>query len=187
MGAWIAFLVIATVLLVGALMVVSARDLVHTVLWLALSLIATAAAYVALHADFLAAAQILLYTGGVVTLMLFAVMLTRRQSGAQVLIDRANGGLRAALLAAALLGLLVTATVRGTPKLVAPTFNVDSTQALGVTFLTRLILPFELLSLLLLAAMVGAIVLARRDGKGVKLARLAPRVVIGQPHDGGEG
>lgn len=186
MAAWIAFAVLAVVLLGAALMVVSAHDLVHTVLWLAVSLIATAGAYVALHADFLAAAQILLYTGGVVTLMLFAVMLTRRLEGARVLVERAGGGLRSSLVAAALLGLLVTAIVRGTPDLVAPTTSLTDSQALGALILTELVLPFELLSVLLLAAMVGAIVLARRDGPARRIPRLPRRVPRRVQRDGGE-
>ncbi|RME26078.1 MAG: NADH-quinone oxidoreductase subunit J, partial [Deltaproteobacteria bacterium] len=84
MGAWILFAVVALLLVGSALMVVLSMDLVHTVLWLAVGLVTTAVVYVALSADFLAAAQVLLYTGGVVTLMLFAVMLTRRLAGAGV-------------------------------------------------------------------------------------------------------
>jgi NADH-quinone oxidoreductase subunit J len=72
----IAFGITAVLLLASAFMVVSSRDLVRAVLWLAVSLAFTAVAYVQLRADLLAALQIMLYTGGVITLMLFAVMLT---------------------------------------------------------------------------------------------------------------
>lgn len=176
MGAWLAFGVIALVMVGAALMVVAARDLVHAVLWLAVALITTAVAYVALHADFLAAAQILLYTGGVITLMLFAVMLTRRLSGNRLDIARFQGGARGPILAVAVLGLVGTAIVRAGP-LVSRTPQVQAdTRGLGALFLTELVLPFELLGLLLLAAMVGAIVLARMDGPPPKVPRLPPRL-----------
>lgn len=164
MGAWLAFMVIAAVLVGAALMVVLSRDLVHTVLWLALGLVFTAVAYVALAADFLAAAQILLYTGGVVTLMLFAVMLTRRLQGAAIAVPAMLGGFRGPLVAAATFGLVASAILRSPQAGPAPAMQAD-TQALGKLVLTDLLLPFEALSVLLLAAMVGAIVLARRDSR----------------------
>ena len=78
----IAFGITATLLLGSAFLVVTTRDLVRAVLWLAVTLVFTAIAYIQLRADMLAAIQIMLYTGGVITLMLFAVLLTwRRDEG----------------------------------------------------------------------------------------------------------
>src|SRR5690242_15670140 len=74
----VAFGVIGILLLAGALRVVTAKNLVHAVLWLGLTLTATALLFISLGAAFLAGIQLLLYTGGVITLMLFGVMLTRR-------------------------------------------------------------------------------------------------------------
>jgi NADH-quinone oxidoreductase subunit J len=175
MGAWILFIVLSVVLVGAALMVVSARDLVHTVLWLALGLVTTAGVHVALAADFLAAVQILLYSGGVVTLMLFAVMLTRHLEGATARMAPERGA-RGAVVAVLLAG-LVGASVWGSKKLGAraPEMEVD-TAALGRLFLGELVLPFELLSVLLLAAMIGAIVLSRADGPPGTIPRLPPRV-----------
>jgi len=179
MGAWISFGLLAVALVGPALMVVRSRDLVHSVLWLALTLVSTAVAYVVLHADFLAAVQVLLYTGGIVTLMLFAIMLTRRLEGRSFIEHGSSGRLRAALAAAAVLGLTITAVLgtlpfsQGGPT---PQLPVD-TAALGRIFLGPLVLPFELLSVLLLAAMIGAITLARRDEpskRPVRPARPAP-------------
>lgn len=183
MAAWIAFVVLAVVLVGAALMVVSARDLVHTVLWLALGLITTAGVHVALAADFLAAVQILLYSGGVVTLMLFAVMLTRHLDGATAKMRPESGGRGAvvALLLAGLIGTGLWQSDRLGAK--APPMEVD-TAALGKLFLGELVLPFELLSVLLLAAMIGAIVLSRPDGPPGRIARLPPRVAPpGGSHD----
>lgn len=188
MLAWLAFGLLAVVLIGAALMVVSARDLVHTVLWLALSLLVTAAVYVALAADFLAMVQILLYSGGVVTLMLFAVMLTRRLEGAKAQMSDTFGP-RGAILAVLLAGLLGT-SIWGSSRMLsqAPPMEVD-TAALGELFLGELVLPFELLSVLLLAAMIGAIVLSRPDGPPGRIPRLPPRVTPppaapkGAPHE----
>jgi len=162
MTAWIAFVLIALVILTSALQVVRSNDLVHTVFWLAGTLLGTAALFVHLHADFLAAVQVLLYTGGVITLMLFGVMLTRRLSGIRITHGTKNtwGGWAIAI---AVLGLICTAIYKDpmTQVATAEAFIPD-TEALGALFLTDLMLPFELLSLLLLAAMIGAITLARK-------------------------
>ncbi len=176
MGAWILFAVVALLLVGAALMVVLSTDLVHTVLWLAVGLVTTAVVYVALSADFLAAAQILLYTGGVVTLMLFAVMLTRRLSGVGITITRGQGWLRAVVFSVATLGLVAAAVLKsGVGAGPMPPMAAD-TQALGALFLTDLVVPFEALSLLLLAAMVGAVVLARREGGRPAIPRVARKL-----------
>lgn len=166
MLSWIAFVVLGLVLLFAARKVVVSQDLVHSVLWLAVTLVATAGLYVTLHAEFLAAVQVMLYTGGVITLMLFGIMLTRRMSAIRIE-HGSQRRLRGAVIALAgfvLVGLAVTragdrgaGTGMGTPD--GMPFN---TAELGRLFLTDLMLPFEVLSILLLAAMIGAIVLARK-------------------------
>jgi NADH:ubiquinone oxidoreductase subunit 6 (subunit J) len=160
--AWIAFLIIALVMLTGALQVVRSKDLVHSVFWLALTLLGTAALFIHLHADFLAAVQVLLYTGGVITLMLFGVMLTRRIEGINIPNESHRIGL-GVLLGLATLTVFVMAILRDPQSSLATALPFEpDTAALGAMFLQKLILPFELLSLLLLAAMVGAIALARK-------------------------
>src|SRR5262249_53980005 len=113
----IGFGIIAAVLLFSALRVVSARNLVHAVLWLALTLSTTAVLFVWLGAAFLAAIQILLYTGGVITLMLFGVMLTRRLEGVRIENETAPRRRGPALLAATALFGLLAAAVRATGDL----------------------------------------------------------------------
>lgn len=176
MLAWIVFLVLAFGLLAGGVLAIRSTDLVHSVLWLAVVLVTTAAVYVVLHADFIAAAQLLLYTGGVITLMLFAVMLTKRVGGGAILHgSRAPyRGIGVFIAVVVLVGYAIAISVPfGKP---APPLSVD-TKGLGALFLTRLMLPFELLSILLLAAMMGAIVLARREAG----ARPAPLKRKGPP------
>lgn len=155
---WFFFGVLGLTALLGAVQVVRSNDLVHVVLWLALALVSTAGLYVLLDAGFLAAIQILLYTGGVITLMLFAVMLARREGGVVAAGGHA-GNLRAGLAVLGF-GALVGAAIFGGGALRGE--GVVTTEALGAAVVSGMTLPFEALSALLTAAMVGAIVLARR-------------------------
>lgn len=162
----IGFGIISACLLGAALGVVTGKNLVHSVLWLAVTLVTTAALYVFLNATFLAGIQVILYTGGVITLMLFGVMLTRRDE--RVMVENEHNGRRlwiAALAALGLFALLAAATFK-TPGLPRTQAEPTTTDAIGRAFLTEHLLAFEVLSLLLLAAMVGAIVLARRHDAG---------------------
>jgi len=157
--AQIGFGIVAAVMLLSSLRVVSSDNLVHTVLWLAITLGATSAAYVMLGAPFLAAVQLLLYTGGVLTLMLFGIMLTQRNEGVRVPNEATARG-RGFALAAALFGVMAAAVVRTETLPTSPRVEI-SVESLGHSFLTRHLLAFEVLSILLLVVMVGAIVLAR--------------------------
>jgi NADH:ubiquinone oxidoreductase subunit 6 (subunit J) len=158
----IGFAILATSLLVSAIMVVTAENLVHCVLFLALTLVATAGVYLELQAGFMAGVQVLLYAGGVSTLMIFAVMLTRRQTGEAILQESVHQ-VRGALVATTVAALLFSFIWR-TPSLNSVAQSVPPTpNALGKSFLTEFALPFEVLGVLLLAAMVGAIVIARKE------------------------
>jgi len=156
----IAFGVVALLLLLSALRVVTSKNLVHSVLWLGLTLFSTAGAYLLLSAPFIASIQILLYTGGVVTLMLFGVMLTRRGEDLAIPNESSEGG-RALVLSLATFGLFTGAVLKTPLPQEAPPFS-SSTAELGREILGPNLMAFEVLSVLLLAAMVGAIVIARR-------------------------
>ena len=168
----IGFGIIAAVLLLSALRVVSAKNLVHGVLWLAVLLSITAVLFVFLGAPFLAGIQILLYTGGVITLMLFGVMLTRRHEGVHIENEAApRRRLPGLIVAVVLFGLLSVATYT-TESLPTGGGEPPSVERIGESFLTEQVLAFEVLSLLLLAAMIGAIVIARRRDYGSPAASL---------------
>jgi len=154
------FAFVAIVILTSGIMVVQSRDLVHSVFWLALMSMTVAGAFVLLDAGFVGAVQVLLYTGGVVTLMLFGVMLTVRLLKAQVLHESRNQ-VRAAIVAVVVFGMLAAA-ILGSPLPSSPVV-ATTVEDVGRAFLTDWMLPFEVLSVLLLAAMVGAISLARRN------------------------
>jgi NADH:ubiquinone oxidoreductase subunit 6 (subunit J) len=158
------FYLLALLILFGAARVVACRDLVHAVLWLGVVLVLTAGMFLTLGAPFLAGIQLLLYTGGVITLMLFGVMLTRRHREIGVEVDSSRR-LPAALAAVGLFGAMACAIVRtdlpGWPSS-APIPAIE----IGRAFLTDHLVAFEVLSILLLAAMIGAIVLGRQRDFG---------------------
>ena len=146
--------------LLGAIAVVRDQNLVHSVFWLAVVLLSTAGLFLSLHATFLAAIQMLLYTGGVITLMLFGVMLSHRAKGA-LIPNPAKGHLRAAFVCVLTLFTLVLAIWREPALGTLEPIPMNGAQRIGEIFLTQQLLAFEVLSVLLLAAMIGAIVLAR--------------------------
>ena len=164
----LAFALTAVLMLGSALLVVRAANLVHAVMWLGVMLLSTAGLYVMLSASFLAAVQALLYVGGVITLMVFGLMITRRHEGIVVTAER-GPALRAALLSAALFAVIAVGVVR-TPGLTDPLPDAAPVPLadLGRAILTTHLVAFEALSLLLLAAIIGAIVIARRRDPGVR-------------------
>jgi NADH:ubiquinone oxidoreductase subunit 6 (subunit J) len=152
---------LAVAILGGALGTVLAKNLVHSVLWLAFVLVATAGVYVRLSAGFLAGAQVLLYAGGVVTLAIIGVMLSARLDGAPIP-NESRGEARGALTAVAVFALLAAAILSSELPPAAEPEPVRA-AALGVAFLKEHLLAFEVLSVLLVAAMIGAIAIARKE------------------------
>jgi NADH-quinone oxidoreductase subunit J len=160
----IIFIVVAAVTLVAALSVVTSRNLIHSALWLILTLFGVAVFYVLLDAGFFAIIQVIIYIGAIAILFIFAAMLTRRvmqDTGPQ---SNRNWWI-GALIAFLLLGIIVlvlinwqgvTATV---PILANPSGTIGQ---LGLALVSpdQYLLPFELASVLLVAAMIGAIYVA---------------------------
>ena len=158
----LAFWGLAAVLVGSALAVVLSKNLFHAVLWLALALTGTAGVFLLLDSEFLAAVQLLLYAGGIVTIVVFAIVVTERLVGERITQTnrRIAGG---ALVALALMGTLVTAVWRQPLAATRPAMEGDLTRAIGETVMTRFVLPFELLAVLMLAGLMGAIYFARPD------------------------
>jgi len=157
------FYLISFVLIISALMVVTLKNIFHCALFLVLALFSVAGLYILLHAEFLAAVQILIYVGAVSVLMIFAIMLTSdlaskqiKQSNEQVLLGVFVGF---SFLIACLASLPYTVW-RHVDKAL-PDNNI---LTIGKLLMTDYVLPFEVVSVVLLAAMIGAIVLARREG-----------------------
>jgi NADH-quinone oxidoreductase subunit J len=151
----------------SALLVVTTRQLVHAALWLVVCLGAVAGCYLLLSAEFVALVQVLIYVGAVVVLLLFGLMLTRAPIGVAGDLDGPVGQrIAAAVVALGLAGVLVAASVDAFNGEDIPLGNDQvggTSQAAGDAIFRGWVLPFEVLSVLLLAALVGAIVLSRRD------------------------
>jgi len=158
----LAFWSLAVILVGSALAVVLTKNLFHAVLWLALALTGTAGVFLLLDAEFLAAIQLLLYAGGIVTIAVFAIVVTERLVGERIsqTSRRISAG---AVVAGALLAILVRTIARQRVPDVRPPMPDDLTRTLGETVMTRFVLPFELLAVLMLAALMGAIYFARPD------------------------
>ena len=158
----LAFWVLAVLLVGSALAVVLSKNLFHAVLWLALALTGTAGVFLLLNAEFLAAVQLLLYAGGIITIVVFAIVVTERLIGERL--SQTNRGVGSgAIVTVALLAIIVsTLSQRQLPTTPLPQTS-DLTRLLGQQVLTTYVLPFELLALLMLAAMLGAIYFARPE------------------------
>jgi len=158
----IAFWALAVVLVCSALAVVLSKNLFHAVLWLALALTGTAGIFLLLDAEFLAAVQLLLYAGGIITIVVFAIVVTERLVGERL--SQTNRRIGAgAVVSIAMLVAIVSSLLRQPLELPSTAAPENVTQAVGEAVLTRFVLPFELLALLMLAAMLGAIYFARPE------------------------
>jgi NADH-quinone oxidoreductase subunit J len=168
-GEAIAFYTIAAFILGFAVLVVSTKDTVHSVLFLVLDFLFVAALYVLLNAPFLAAIQVLVYAGGIVVLYLFVVMLVNLKRPPEAHQDphrrtRLGFGLAAAVLLE--LGAIATYGYMRPPTPLPVLINIPpggNTEQVGWLLYTSYLIPFEIASMLLLVAMIGAIVLAKRE------------------------
>ena len=163
----IVFIVFAAITLLSGLFCVTTRNMFHAALYLVISLFGVAAMFATLEASFLAAAQLIVYVGAVAILIIFAVMLTR--GGAGSLPANRNFNTQAGLAG------VVTVVTLFILLRVVPFFNYPVQQAvvppdiltqLGNALVGNFVLPFEVASVLLLAALVGAIYIARERRKG---------------------
>jgi NADH-quinone oxidoreductase subunit J len=166
----IAFYTIAACILGFAVLVITTKDTVHSVLFLVLDFLFVAALYVLLNAPFLAAIQVLVYAGGIVVLYLFVVMLVNLKRPPEAHRDphrltKLGFGLSAAVLVE--LGAIVVSGYMKTPVVVGVATETlpvtGNTEQVGWLLYTSYLIPFEIASMLLLVAMIGAIVLAKRE------------------------
>jgi NADH-quinone oxidoreductase subunit J len=157
-----AFWCMAVVLVVAALAIVLSKNLFHSVLWLALALTGTAGLFLTLDAEFLAAVQLLLYAGGVITIVVFAIVVTERLVGERLTqTNRRIGG--GALVSVALLVALLRVIEPASLPSVAAAMPADVSRGMGTAILTHSALAFELLAVLLVTALIGAIYFARPE------------------------
>lgn len=160
----IIFLLCAALIIVSALMVVTTRKLIHAALWLVAALFGVAILYAILQAGFLAVVQVVVYIGAIAILFIFAVMLTRREmldKGAQTRSNWWLPALLGLLILAGLIFLIIGQPAFGRTAAAMPE-GVDTLRNLGTALVSpdAFVLPFEVASILLLAALVGAVYVA---------------------------
>lgn len=157
------FWILALTMAFSAMRVVTVRNVVHAALYLVVTLMGAAAMYIMLFAEFVAWVQVLVYVGAIVVLALFGLMLTRAPIGSGDF-DNNQRGL-AALVAAAIFGLTSWVMVKAFEgqNVTYARETGTTTEEVGREIFSRYVLPFEVVSVLLLAALVGAVVIARRD------------------------
>jgi NADH-quinone oxidoreductase subunit J len=168
---WI-FLVLGVAGTVASLRLVTSKNVVHAALYLVVTLAAVGGVYLLLSAEFVAWVQVLIYVGAIVVLLLFGLMLTRAPIGREAL-DNQQRGVAAVVGLAILAGLgILLWDAFGTARIELTT---SVTRDVGENLFRSFVLPFEVVSFLLLAALVGAIVLARRDEDVTARAARPPR------------
>lgn len=156
------FYFVAAVTIVCALGVALSQNVVYAAFALMGTLIGAAGLYAFLAADFVAVVQVLVYVGGILVLVLFAIMLTHQISDVRVS-NRSVGWLPAGALVAAVGGAMALAVSRAAWKTADLPPPEPTTYAIGEAFLGGYLLPFEVASLVLLTALIGAVVLSRKE------------------------
>ncbi len=160
------FWILSIVILVSGFMVVSLRNIFHCAMFLILCLSGVAGIFILLNAEFLAAAQVLIYVGAVAILMVFAIMLTSNLASRKILMTNRKAG--AAVLACVMFAVGVYSLIKITTDArvwgsAGEALPADNVLVIGKLLMTQFMLPFEVVSVILLAAMIGAIVLARKE------------------------
>jgi len=158
------FYLIAALTLLAAAVMVFSKNIIYNAMGLLVAFFGVAGIYVMLGADFLAATQLLIYVGGILVLLLFGVMLSQRFTGAEMRTGTLQV-LPATLVCAGIAAILLR-MIWQTPwpkaEIAAPK---PTTHEIGMQFMTTYLIPFEIVSVLLLAALVGAAFLGRRDAR----------------------
>lgn len=158
----VGFGIIAAIMVFAALSVVMTRNVVHGALWLVVVLAGIAAQYLLAGAEFVAVSQVLVYIGAVMVLFLFGIMLTQAKIGADTQLNNPSWALGIPV-AVLMLGVLVWAVIDAYGDTVIADVGPTATVEISDAFLGPYLLPFLAVSFVLLAAAVGAIVIARKD------------------------
>ncbi|WP_053361054.1 NADH-quinone oxidoreductase subunit J [Bacillus sp. FJAT-27251] len=162
-GEFLAFMSLAIVAVVGGMLLLNLTKVVHMVLGLFFTFASIAGIFILLTAEFLAVVQILVYSGAITIIMLFGIMLTRHQDEEE---QPAGGAWKRVLLLIGVLsfGSVFYIGIYGLDFGATPAaLHVSNTEQIGMALYRDFVIPFELMSVLLLVALVGAIVLSRKD------------------------
>ena len=156
------FLIIAALVIASGFWVVFSPNLIHSAVSLLFTLFGTAGLYIFLYADFIAATQVVIYVGGILVLIIFGVMLTNRIDTPSIAASSANqfiGGLGALAIFVIQVGIIFNTSW----KIGEPQSRESTIDTIGKLLLNEYLLPFEIVSILLLAALMGSALLSRRS------------------------
>ncbi len=159
--ATVTFYAVLLVLLGTAILTVTVRNLFRSAIFLAFTLLGVSIVYFFLHAEFIAGVQILLYVGAIMTLVIFAIMLTAKIADPSV--AQSNRQKLPVFILIVLLGFFLISAIVKTPWKIAATPNMTNAVELGRALMGEFVFPFELISIVLLIALIGAVVVARSD------------------------
>ena len=160
----ITFYTLAAMILVFGILVVTVRNTIYSILFLIIDFLAVALLYAAMNSLLMAAIQVLVYAVGIVVLYLFVVILVNLKRPAEQHVDPGRKGVIGGVMAAAVLGeLFVIGVYSAMRPPSAPATDVGSVEAVAMALFTNYLIPFEVASMLLLVAMVGAIILAKKE------------------------
>lgn len=161
-GELLIFIIIALIAVGGGTLLLNLSKVVHMVIALVFTFVSIAAIYVTLSAEFIAVAQVLVYSGAITIIMLFGIMLTRHNDDSEA--PKRSG--RKLLILLGIIG-FAAAFYMGIYGLDIPvqesTLHVNNTEQIGVALYAKYIIPFEIVSVILLVALIGAIILAKKD------------------------
>lgn len=163
-GEFLAFMLLALVAVIGGVLLLNLTKVVHTIIALVFTFISIAGIFVLLSAEFLAAVQILIYSGAITIIMLFGIMLTKHDDDSEA----SSGKWRKILVFLGVVGFAFAVYIGIYNLDLQPeqaALHENNTEQIGMALYSRFIIPFEYLSVLLLVALIGAVVLAKKDDK----------------------
>ena len=159
------FMTLAGVMLIAGLLVVTMRNIIRCALAMIVCFAALAGLYVIASAPFVAAAEVLVYIGAISVLVLFAIMLTQTKAAPSSLVFQTQAG--PAAIAGILLAIVITLAVVSTTWPLSNTLNPTDTKSVAEALFGSFVLPFEVVSVLLLAAVIGGVFLAKKEHGGI--------------------
>jgi NADH-quinone oxidoreductase subunit J len=163
-GEFIAFILLATASVLGGILLINFTKVVHMLLAAVLTFVSLAGLYILLSAEFVAGVQVLIYSGAVTIMMLFGIMLTKHNDQSET----STGRIRKLLVFAGMIlfaGVIYYGIYHVDFGQEAETLHENNTEQIGISLFSEYIIPFELTSIILLAALIGAIVLAKKEDK----------------------
>jgi NADH-quinone oxidoreductase subunit J len=163
-GELVAFFVLALIAIAGGILMLNLTKVMHMMISLVFTFLAIAGIYVLLSAEFVAVVQVLIYSGAITIIMLFGIMLTKHKEEAQEKVGR----LRLTLILMGMAAFFFTMYFALNDLQLgdqATDLHINNTEQIGIKLYSEYVIPFELASVVLLVALIGAIILAKRDDK----------------------